>query len=235
METLMLEVVGRLEQGVAKRMLDVAASGTSGGSSGSPVIDSLGRAIALNAGGKKKAASSFYLPLDRVVRRSHSAKFIDGNVGDKVSVSIQRGASNLVFDLQVQDLHALTPTRFLEMGDCIFHDVSYQLARAASIPCQGVYVSKAGYILRNARVGKHVVVKSVGGILTPNLREFEAVLLSLPEGSKRVFRFQPLSDRHREATKVVTITWRWHRALICERDKSYGIWNIKVISPPPQV
>ncbi|TXG69965.1 hypothetical protein EZV62_004900 [Acer yangbiense] len=75
-----------------------AASGTKGGSSGSPVVDWQGRAVALNAGSKSSSASAFFLPLERVVR---ALKFLqkgrDTYAHKWEAVSIPRGTLQATF------------------------------------------------------------------------------------------------------------------------------------------
>ncbi|CAI0547541.1 unnamed protein product [Linum tenue] len=75
-----------------------AASGTKGGSSGSPVIDWQGRAVALNAGSKSSSASAFFLPLERVVRALQLLqKGRDTYTNKWEAVSIPRGTLQVTF------------------------------------------------------------------------------------------------------------------------------------------
>ncbi|XP_023761570.1 protease Do-like 7 isoform X1 [Lactuca sativa] len=75
-----------------------AASGTKGGSSGSPVIDWQGRAIALNAGSKTSSASAFFFPLERVVRALNFLQKGRASGQDKwEAVSIPRGTLQTTF------------------------------------------------------------------------------------------------------------------------------------------
>lgn len=73
-----------------------AASSTSSGSSGSPVLDIQGRAIALNAGGASKSSSSYYLPLDRAQR---ALSFIQKGHQQQ----IPRGSLQTTFEYQSYD------------------------------------------------------------------------------------------------------------------------------------
>ncbi|KAF7136588.1 hypothetical protein RHSIM_Rhsim08G0086100 [Rhododendron simsii] len=75
-----------------------AASGTKGGSSGSPVIDWQGRAVALNAGSKSSSASAFFLPLERVVRALQFLQKGRDSFSDKwEALTIPRGTLQVTF------------------------------------------------------------------------------------------------------------------------------------------
>ncbi|XP_073000222.1 protease Do-like 7 isoform X2 [Typha latifolia] len=75
-----------------------AASGTKGGSSGSPVIDCKGRAVALNAGSKSSSASAFFLPLERVVRALTLIQEHWNSFGSNLeTVTIPRGTLQVTF------------------------------------------------------------------------------------------------------------------------------------------
>ncbi|MDY0067285.1 MAG: PDZ domain-containing protein [Steroidobacteraceae bacterium] len=284
-----------------------AASSTSGGSSGSPVIDIEGRVLALNAGGSSAAASSFYLPLNRVVRalellregkpvtrgtlhtvfvytpfdevrrlgltaeteslvrRSFPeatgmlvisevqrgspaeevlqpgdillridgelaadfdalARVLDDGVGSSVTLSIQRGAGTFERRLVVHDLYAVTPDRFLEFGDAVVHDLSWQQARHINVPIRGVYVANPGYVLGAAAVPRGAVITEVAGKPVAALGEFERIMGVLRDGERVTVRFFTIDDPKTAQWRVIRMDRRWFPARVCERDDELGAW-----------
>ncbi|AQK74163.1 Protease Do-like 7 [Zea mays] len=309
-----------------------AASGTKGGSSGSPVVDCQGRAVALNAGSKSSSASAFFLPLERVVRaldlirdswdafgtktesvyiprgtlqhpsffycierqpfntkdlkkldvlasgmkrsrlKNHSLlsvqmvrvvspegetgmlvvdsvvpegpahkhlepgdvlvrineevvtqflrleTLLDDSVGKEIDLQIERGGVPLTVNLQVEDLHSITPNHFLEVSGAVIHPLSYQQARNFRFKCGLVYVAEAGYMLSRASVPRHAIIKKLAGEDIAHLDDLIAVLSKLSRGTRVPLEYVKYTDRHRN--KLYT------------RNDATGLWTGKPAIPP---
>jgi S1-C subfamily serine protease len=289
-----------------------AASGTSGGSSGSPVVDIEGRVIALNAGGATGNASSFYLPLGRVRRAVELIRagkpvtrgtlqtvfgytpfdelrrlglggdteaairkafpggtgmlvvtevqpgspafgalqpgdvlvkvderyvtqfepletLLDDAIGRTLTLEVQRGGQSVKTPLVVGDLDAITPAAFVEFGEAVVHDLSYQQARHFNLPVRGVYVANPGYALASAGVPRAALITAVNGKPVERLAAFRAVLDSLGDGDRATLRYTTMDDPNGSVLKSFRMDRRWFPARQCERDDAQGIWPCQVL------
>jgi S1-C subfamily serine protease len=285
-----------------------AASNTSGGSSGSPVVDRSGRVVALNAGGSSRAASSFFLPLDRVVRAFHALQegqeisrgtvqavlrykpfdelhrlglsaeterharsaapegtgmlvveetvpegpadaagvepgdivvrldgervsdfvdlegHLDASVGRTITVEIERGGRSVELAIDVQDLHSITPARYLEVGRAVLHDLSYQQARNHGRPTRGVYVASNGYMLAKADVPAGAVLRSIDAQPVPDLEALVSLLRVQGQGQRLRIRFEMVDDTRRQYETTAVMDRRWFPMQVCSREDAHGTW-----------
>jgi pro-apoptotic serine protease NMA111 len=293
-----------------------SASGVSGGSSGSPVLDSNGNVIALNAGGSVKAASSFFLPLQRVkralqliqqgkdvsrgtlqttfdykpydevrrlglraeveaelrkinhgigllvVRRSlpgsiaHKVlqsgdivvkggesseklkwlkrfdeleSLLDNNVNQEITLLIERNGSPLEVKVKVDDLHKITPEKYLTFGQSILHNLSYQQARHLNRPVEGVYVAQPGYMLSSAGVPRAAIIQSINNKPTKNIHDVEKVVSTLLDRQEVSLRYITFNEPHRMQVSVMRMDRRWFPLRKCYRDDSLGRWPCEVL------
>ena len=293
-----------------------AASGTSGGSSGSPVINIEGEVVALNAGGNNNAASSFFLPLDRVERALRKiqdgepvtrgtlqtvfevkaydelrrlgltdkteelarmsfpdqtgmltvsqvipgspadgklepgdilvridgelvtefvplAAIFDSAVGNTVSIEVERGGDSTTVSVAVADLHAISPAEFLDFGDGIVHDLSYQQARHYNREIDGVYVANPGYMFSRAAIPRGAVITEVSGERVSNIDDLETQLAGLGDGDRATFRYNTIEDPRNSIVRSVEMDRTWFPAQRCKRDDESGVWPCRDMKPGP--
>ncbi|KAJ1978381.1 hypothetical protein H4R35_001935 [Dimargaris xerosporica] len=286
-----------------------AASSTSGGSSGSPVIDLHGNAVALQAGGSTHAATDFFFPLDRVkhalqhlqqgqrvprgtiqtqfmyrpfdeVRRlglnptveEHIRKLFPSSIGMLVAevvlpkgpasshleegdvlisindqyvtqfvpleamldthlnqalrFRVDRGGTLHEFEIQVQDLHSITPDRFVEIGGATVHNLSYQLARSCCVPVQGVYVAGPFGMLRLNGSDQGWLIQSVDDQPTPTLDDFMRVAQQLPDRALVKVVFHSILNLHSTNVSVVQVDRHWSNFRLFVRNDATGLWDI---------
>ena len=296
-----------------------AASGTSGGSSGSPVVNIDGQVVALNAGANSSAASSFFLPLDRIDRalrmlqsdtpvsrgtlqttfqskaydelrrlglsedserltRSSFPKqtgmlvvdqvipdspaadsiapgdillrvngelvtefvpleaILDSHVGETVELALERGGKPVVADVVVTDLHDITPDEYIEFGDAIVNQLSYQQARHYNRRANGVYVANPGYLLSKAAIPRGAVIAEVEGVAVHDLDDFEAALNELADGERALLRYVTMENPQNSIVRLLEMDRTWFPARRCARDDALGFWPCRDLAdgPPPE-
>lgn len=108
---------------------------------------------------------------------------LDDSVGGNVSMMLQRGGENLHVELNVADLHAITPDRFVTVAGGSFHDLSYQQARlyAIGIKDAGVFVCEAAGSFRlGDGCDSGWLIQEIDNKPTPDLNTFVEVMKSIP-------------------------------------------------------
>ena len=294
-----------------------AAASASGGSSGSPVVNVDGYAVALQAGGRSDGASTdYFLPLDRpsraleCIRRGlpiargtiqtqwiikpfdecrrlgltaeHEAAIrqgfpketgllvaeivlpqgpahkqleegdvlikvngeiltqfvrlddiLDSSVGKKVKILVQRGGRDIEVELEVGDLHAITPDRFVTVAGASFHDLSYQQARLYAIPVKGVYICEAAGSFRFDSTESGWIIESIDQKKTPDLNAFIEVMKCIPDRARVVVTYKHLSDLHTLNTSIIFIDRHWASKMrMAVRNDTTGIWDFSDLGEP---
>jgi S1-C subfamily serine protease len=293
-----------------------AASGTSGGSSGSPVISIEGNVVALNAGANSQAASSFFLPLDRVqralkliqadqpvtrgtlaavfvhrafdelrrlglqeeteaeIRRRFSdqtgmlvvdeiipdgvsdgrlqigdilirvngdyvsefvplAAALDDHVGEPLQLAVERNGQSVDVDIPVADLHAITPMEYIQFGDAVVHDLSYQQARHLNRGIEGVYVANPGYVLGNAAIPRGSVIVALDDKTIATVDDFEAAIAELADQEGAALRFFTFEDPFSSKLRLIQMDRRWFPTERCRRDDTTGLWPCRSLDAGP--
>ena len=294
-----------------------AASGTSGGSSGSPVVNISGEVVALNAGANNSAASSFFLPLDRIERvlrelqkgspvtrgtlqttfRSEPydelrrlgltdeseriaresfpkqtgmltveqvipgslasellapgdiliringdlitqfvplAAILDSQVGKEIEIQVERGGKRIDAKVRVDDLHAITPDEYVEFGDGILNQLSYQQARHYNRKPEGVYVANPGYLLSRAAIPRGAVIIEMDGETIRTLDDFEAALAELADGQRALVRYVTMENPQNSVVRLLEIDRVWFPSKRCSRDDTLGVWPCRDLADGPE-
>jgi S1-C subfamily serine protease len=127
---------------------------------------------------------------------------------------------------------AVTPAEYVELGDGIFHDYSYQAARHYELPIGGVYVARPGYMLSSIlRTG--TVITHLDGHPVPNLDAFVKAVEGIAD--KQAFTLKSLvaSEPHRPRVATANMDRTWFDAQRCRRVDGERGWACVPLRPAP--
>ncbi|KAF8978776.1 hypothetical protein BGZ52_005569, partial [Haplosporangium bisporale] len=157
---------------------------------------------------------------------------LDRNVGKEVEIVTERGGERRVFKVTVQDLHSITPDRFVQIGGTQVNQLSYQLARAFCVPVEGVYVSCAVGMFRFDGHGSGYIIKSIDNHPILTLDDFIRVLSDIPDRERIPVVHYRINDIHTTSITIVQMERHWTPFRMAIRNDKTGLWDFTDLAPP---
>jgi S1-C subfamily serine protease len=137
-----------------------------------------------------------------------------------ITIVVSRAGELKEFSLSVQDLHSVTPFRYLEFGGGVLNDLSYQMARSFGLSLQnaGVYVGAAGFILGTARALRKSIIVGINNKQVRSLDDFIEAVSSIDQGERVPIRYYSLPRPMKVKVMIAHIDWRWHKLQLATRN-----------------
>ncbi|TPX34042.1 hypothetical protein SmJEL517_g03183 [Synchytrium microbalum] len=167
-----------------------------------------------------------FLPLEVV---------LDERIGKQIKMKIERGGKEFEYFITVQDLHSITPDRFVEIGSAVVNNLSYQLASQYNVPCRGVYVAHASGMLLLGGSTEGWIISHVDHKPTPNLDVFIQVMQEIPDYERIAITYYDIEDVHKINMDIVVNERHWTSFKMMVRNDATGFWDVVKLpaaSPP---
>ncbi len=139
-------------------------------------------------------------------------ELLDSSIGKPIKVELQRGGTARNVTIAVGDLDAITPASYVEFGEAVVHDLSYQQARFFNLPVSGVYVANPGYSLATAGVPRGALITEFNNQPVPDSKAFAAQLAQLGDGDRASVRFVTLDEPANPVVRSMRMDRRWFSA-----------------------
>lgn len=163
-------------------------------------------------------------PLKWIRRFDELEALLDENVERNIQLLVERNGAPVEVNVRVDDLHALTPDRYITFGQAILHNLSYQQARHLNRQVEGVYVAQPGYILSTAGVPRGAVILSMNNSPVKNIDDIEAIINTLADRQQVALQYITFKETRRTHVSIMRMDRRWFAAKKCWRDDKKGLW-----------
>lgn len=173
-------------------------------------------------------------------------EIIDESVERDITLEFYRSEELKTCIVRVQDLHSINPSRFLQIGGTVLHDLSYMVARGwdiclreAGVFCAGQSTSESDEDKGGNDSGPSLgstwdndfLVMSAAGKPTPNLDALIDVVQTMPDYERVQLMVRALGD-HEDIPAMVDVNRHFFRAAVFERDDVMGVWHRRELPPP---